>query len=168
MGRAGRRSVRSRTTVEHVPHHDLVIIGTGSGNTIPDERFADMDVAIVEHGVFGGTCLNVGCIPTKMYVYAADVAETIRRAGIYGVDASIDKIRWTDIRDRVFSRIDPIAAGGQRYRQYEAPNSTVYLGHARFTGERALEVAPTDGGDRSPSPATASSSPPARVPRSRS
>ncbi|WP_328309158.1 mycothione reductase [Actinomycetospora sp. NBC_00405] len=129
-----------------MPHHDLVIIGTGSGNTIPDERFADMDVAIVEHGVFGGTCLNVGCIPTKMYVYAADVAETIRRAGLYGVDASIDKVRWTDIRDRVFSRIDPIAAGGQRYRQYEAPNSTVYLGHARFTGERTLEVAPTDGG----------------------
>ncbi|PVZ14454.1 mycothione reductase [Actinomycetospora cinnamomea] len=129
-----------------MPHHDLVIIGTGSGNSIPDERYAEMDVAIVEHGVFGGTCLNVGCIPTKMYVYAADVAETIRRASTYGLDASIDKVRWADIRDRVFGRIDPIAAGGQRYRQHEQANTTVYLGHARFTGERALEVAPTDGG----------------------
>jgi mycothione reductase len=129
-----------------VPHHDLVIIGTGSGNTIPDDRFADLDVAIVEHGVFGGTCLNVGCIPTKMYVYAADVAATIRRAGTYGVDATIDKVRWADIRDRVFGRIDPIAAGGQRYRQHGLPNTTVYLGHARFTGDRALSVAPADGG----------------------
>ena len=130
-----------------VPHHDLVIIGTGSGNSIPDERFADTDVAIIEHGIFGGTCLNVGCIPTKMYVYAADVAETIRRSGTYGIDATIDKIRWTDIRDRVFSRIDPISAGGQRYRQDELPNTTVYLGHARFTGERTLSVTPTAGGE---------------------
>ena len=129
-----------------VPHHDLVIIGTGSGNSIPDDRFAGLDVAIVEHGVYGGTCLNVGCIPTKMYVYAADVAEIIRRSGTYGIDATIDKVRWTDIRDRVFSRIDPISAGGQRYRQ-EQTDTTVYLGHARFTGERALEVAPTDGGE---------------------
>lgn len=129
-----------------MPHHDLVIIGTGSGNSIPDERYAGMDVAIVEHGVFGGTCLNVGCIPTKMYVYAADVAETVRRASTFGIDASVDKVRWADIRDRVFGRIDPIAAGGQRYRQQEQANTTVYLGHARFTGERTLAVAPTDGG----------------------
>ncbi|MFC5140256.1 mycothione reductase [Actinomycetospora rhizophila] len=128
-----------------MPHHDLVIIGTGSGNTIPDERFADMDVAIIEHGVYGGTCLNVGCIPTKMYVYAADVAETVRRAGDLGVDASVDKIRWTDIRDRVFGRIDPISAGGQRYRQGQE-GTTVYLGHASFTGERTLAVTPTEGG----------------------
>ena len=128
-------------------HHDLVIIGTGSGNTILDERFADWDVAIIEHGVFGGTCLNVGCIPTKMYVYAADVAETIRRSSPFGIDAGVDKVRWADIRDRVFRRIDPIAAGGQRYRQHEQKNTTVYLGHARFTGERTLSVAPTAGGE---------------------
>ncbi len=128
-------------------HHDLVIIGTGSGNTIVDGRFADLDVAFVEHGVFGGTCLNVGCIPTKMYVYAADVAETIRRSSTYGIDATVDKVRWADVRNRVFGRIDPIAAGGQRYRQDEQENTTVYLGHARFTGERALAVAPADGGE---------------------
>ncbi|MEJ2867843.1 mycothione reductase [Actinomycetospora sp. OC33-EN08] len=129
-----------------MPHHDLVIIGSGSGNSILDSRFDDWDVAIVEHGVFGGTCLNVGCIPTKMYVYASDVAETVRRAGTYGVDASIDKVRWTDIRDRVFGRIDPISAGGLRYRDQESANVTVYQGHAVFTGERALEVTPTAGG----------------------
>jgi mycothione reductase len=108
-----------------VRHHDLVVIGTGSGNTFLDERFAGLDVALVEHGVFGGTCLNVGCIPTKMYVYAADVAEVVRRAAKYGVDANIDKIRWSDIRDRVFSRIDPISAGGRQYRVERSPNVTV-------------------------------------------
>jgi mycothione reductase len=128
-----------------VRHHDLVVIGTGSGNSIVDERFAHLDVALVEHGVFGGTCLNVGCIPTKMYVYAADVAEVVRTASRYGVDASVDKVRWTDIRDRVFGRIDPISAGGREYRVDRSPNVTVYEGHARFTGHKELTVARTDG-----------------------
>jgi mycothione reductase len=123
-----------------VPHHDLVVIGTGSGNTFVDERFADWDVAIVEHGVFGGTCLNVGCIPTKMYVYASDVAEAVRGASRYGIDATLDKVRWADIRDRVFGRIDPISEGGKEYRVERSPNVTVYLGHASFTGPKTLDV----------------------------
>ncbi|GAA5130473.1 mycothione reductase [Pseudonocardia adelaidensis] len=126
-------------------HHDLVVIGTGSGNSIVDDRFAHLDVALVEHGVFGGTCLNVGCIPTKMYVYAADIAQAVRHASRYGVDATVDKVRWTDIRDRVFGRIDPISAGGREYRVERSPNVTVYEGHARFTGPKELAVSRTDG-----------------------
>ena len=126
-------------------HHDLVVIGTGSGNTFLDERFAGLDVALVEHGIFGGTCLNVGCIPTKMYVYASDVAELVREAHRYGIDGSVDKVRWTDIRDRIFDRIDPISDGGKDYRMNRSQNITVYLGHARFTGERALTIEDTDG-----------------------
>ena len=126
-------------------HHDLIVIGTGSGNSIIDGRFDHLDVGLVEHGIFGGTCLNVGCIPTKMYVYPADVAQHVRRASRYGVDASLDKVRWTDIRDRIFGRIDPISAGGREYRVERSPNVTVYFGHARFTGTRQLAVAPTDG-----------------------
>ena len=126
-------------------HHDLIVIGTGSGNSIIDRRFDHLDVGLVEHGVFGGTCLNVGCIPTKMYVYPADVAEHVRHASRYGVDASLDKVRWTDIRDRIFGRIDPISAGGREYRVDRSPNVTVYFGHARFTGNRQLAVARTDG-----------------------
>ena len=55
-------------------HFDLCIIGTGSGNSIIDERFDHLSVALVEMGTFGGTCLNVGCIPSKMFVYPADLA----------------------------------------------------------------------------------------------
>ncbi|MFZ2528761.1 MAG: mycothione reductase [Rhodococcus sp. (in: high G+C Gram-positive bacteria)] len=121
-------------------HYDLAIIGTGSGNSILDERYDGKTVALLEENTFGGTCLNVGCIPTKMYVYAADVAHTVRSAAKYGVDASLDGVRWNDIVDRVFGRIDPIAAGGERYRREDCANVTVYDGHARFVGDRTLDT----------------------------
>src|SRR6476469_1559778 len=126
-----------------VTHFDLVIIGTGSGNSILDERFVDWRVAIVEKGVFGGTCLNVGCIPTKMFVHTADLAAGTRGSSRFGVDAHVDKVRWPDIRDRIFNRIDPIAAAGEVYRT-ESPNVTVYREHARFTGEKRLRLASGD------------------------
>ena len=70
-------------------HYDLAIIGTGSGNSIVDERFADRPVAILEKGTFGGTCLNVGCIPTKMFVYPADLARRPRQGARLGVDTPL-------------------------------------------------------------------------------
>lgn len=110
---------------------DIAIIGTGSGNSILDERYADKRVAICEEGVFGGTCLNVGCIPTKMFVYAAGVAQQIRESTRYGVDAHLDGVRWTDIVSRVFGRIDPLASGGEQYRR-SSPNVEVFASHTRF------------------------------------
>ncbi|MBC9956655.1 mycothione reductase [Yimella sp. cx-51] len=120
-------------------HFDLAIIGTGSGNSLVTPDFDGKHVAVIEKGLFGGTCLNVGCIPTKMFVYAAEVAESIRGASKYGIDAHLDRVRWRDIRDRVFGRIDPIEAGGRDYR-VNGPGTTAYLGTARFTGPRALVV----------------------------
>jgi mycothione reductase len=114
-----------------VQTYDLAIIGTGSGNTIPDHRWAGKRVALCEQGTFGGTCLNVGCIPTKMFVYAAEVAKTIRGAAQYGVDAHIDRVRWDDIVSRVFGRIDPIAFSGEDYRR-SARNIDVYGHRTRF------------------------------------
>jgi mycothione reductase len=122
-----------------VADFDLAIIGTGSGNSLVTPDFDDKKVAIVEAGTFGGTCLNVGCIPTKMYVYAADVAASVKHAHRFGVDARLEGVRWRDIRDRVFGRIDPIAAGGQAYRVSE-PNTTVFSGYAEFTGPKSLRV----------------------------
>jgi len=119
-----------------VEHFDIAIIGTGSGNSILDGRYADKRIAICEQGVFGGTCLNVGCIPTKMFVYAADVAHTVRESARFGVDAHIDGVRWPDVVSRVFGRIDPIAEGGENYRR-SAPNVTVYASRTRFAGRSA-------------------------------
>jgi mycothione reductase len=122
-----------------VAHFDLAIIGTGSGNSLVTPDFDGKRVAVIESGKFGGTCINVGCIPTKMYVYAADVANTITRAGKYGIDSSLDGVRWRDIRDRIFGRIDPISESGKDYR-VNGPNTTAFLGHAIFTGPNALHI----------------------------
>ncbi|HEY2701062.1 MAG TPA: mycothione reductase [Pseudonocardiaceae bacterium] len=123
-------------------HYDLVIIGTGSGNSVLDPRFADKRVAIVEKGTFGGTCLNVGCIPTKMFVHTADIASYATHGPRYGVDTELHGVRWAEIRDRIFGRIDPIAAGGKMYRTEHPDNKnvTVYTEQARFTGPKTLQV----------------------------
>lgn len=132
--------------------YDLVIVGTGSGNSILDPRFAGWDVAIVEKGTFGGTCLNVGCIPTKMFVHTADLAAVPAGAARFGVDETLTGVRWTDVRDRIFGRIDPISAAGREYRLSngggaDSANVTVYEGLARFTGERRLEIDTGAGGE---------------------
>jgi mycothione reductase len=126
--------------------HDLVIIGTGSGNSIPGPGLDDLDIAIVEGGTYGGTCLNVGCIPTKMYVHPANLAVGGHEARALGVDMTLDRVRWPEIRDRIFERIDPISAGGRAYREGpESPNVTVYSGWGRFVGHKRLDIAAPDG-----------------------
>ncbi|MEJ5996980.1 mycothione reductase [Corynebacterium sp. H130] len=123
-------------------HYDIIIIGTGSGNSIPGPEFDDKSIAIVEKGVFGGTCLNVGCIPTKMYVYAADIAREIGDSAKFGINSTLESVDWPSIVSRVFDRrIDPIAAGGEAYRRGpETPNIDVYAEHATFVGPRTLKV----------------------------
>ena len=131
-------------------HYELLIIGTGSGNSILTPDFDNTSVAIVERGAFGGTCLNVGCIPSKMFVYAAEMAYNAQVDGPrLGVHTSFAGADWPAIRDRVFGRIDPIAAGGENYRANEQENVTVYKGSARFTGDKTVEVAMLDGSTES-------------------
>ena len=120
-------------------HVDLCIIGSGSANSIPDERFDGWSIAMVEGGTFGGTCLNVGCIPTKMYVHPADLARTPEHAGPLGVDLTLDRVRWGEIRDRIFGRIDPISAAGERYRA-ESRNISLFRQHGRFVAESRLRL----------------------------
>ncbi len=121
-------------------HFDLAVIGTGSGNSIVDDRFADKRVAILEKGIFGGTCLNVGCIPTKMFVYPADVAHSAAHGDRLGVETRFDRARWREIRDRIFRRIDPIRDAGRHWRADENENVTLFEGHARFVDVRTLDT----------------------------
>jgi mycothione reductase len=123
-----------------VTHFDLAIIGTGSGNSIVDDRFADRSVAILEKGTFGGTCLNVGCIPTKMFVYPADLALSATHGQRLGVETHLDGVRWPEVRDRIFGRIDPISAGGRSWRADANPNVTLFEGHARFLDAHTLDT----------------------------
>jgi mycothione reductase len=120
-------------------HFDLIIIGSGSGNAIP-EFLADRRIAIIERGTFGGTCLNVGCIPSKMFVLPADQAVEASESSRLGIDVRFHGADWPAIRDRVFGRIDPIAEGGRRYRATGSPNTTLIEGTARFVAEKVIDV----------------------------
>lgn len=126
---------------------DIAVIGSGSGNSLVTDELSDRRFAIIEGGdVFGGTCLNVGCIPTKMYVHVAEVATMAREGGRLGVDATLERVRFTDVRDRVFAgRIDQIAAAGEAYRR-EGELTELLRGQARFTGPRTLRVDLREGG----------------------
>ncbi|MDO4761535.1 MAG: mycothione reductase [Corynebacterium sp.] len=124
-------------------HYDLIIIGTGSGNSIPGPEFDDKKIAIIEKGTFGGTCLNVGCIPTKMFVYASEIAHAVRTSEKYGITSEFLGVDWPSIVSRVFdARIDPIARGGEAYRRGdETPNIDVYDGHASFVAPKTIKTA---------------------------
>ncbi|MER2135372.1 MAG: mycothione reductase [Arthrobacter sp.] len=122
-------------------HYDLAIIGSGSGNSLITPDWDNRKVAVIDGGTFGGTCLNVGCIPTKMFVYPAQLAASAAEAGRLGVDQRVEKVRWQEIRDRIFGRIDAISEGGRRYRAEELENVTLYSEYVRFTSPHRLETA---------------------------
>ncbi len=128
---------RQTDTRDMTRHFDLAILGTGSGNSIPTEAMEDWSIAIVEPDVFGGTCLNRGCIPSKMFVHAADVARAVRTADTFNVRASFDGADFRALRDRVFGRIDPIARGGEEYRR-SLDHITVYDQPGRFVGHKRI------------------------------
>lgn len=136
-------------------HVDILLIGSGSGNSFPGPEFANRTIAFVDRGVsprrvFGGTCLNVGCIPTKMFVHTADVASAPEEAPKLGVDLPDSAVDFPAVRDRVFGRIDAISRGGQEYRadHEDNENLTLVRGTARFTGPKAVTVDLNDGGQR--------------------
>ncbi|MGW2964542.1 mycothione reductase [Streptomyces sp. NPDC001220] len=119
-------------------HYDLVILGAGSGNMLLSEEFDHLRTAIVEPDRFGGTCLNRGCIPSKMFVVAADAAEGARAARRLGVHASVAHVDWKSVRDRVFDRIDPLHESAVEYRRGQGVD--VFTEAARFVAPKVLEV----------------------------
>ncbi|MCQ9385602.1 mycothione reductase [Brevibacterium moorei] len=149
-------------------HFDIALIGSGSGNSLPGPEFADKTIVYIDRGVgpdrvFGGTCLNLGCVPSKMFVHTADVAATPAGAARLGLAETLDAVDWPAIRERVFGRIDPITAGGLDYRENHPDNANLTLlrGTARLAGSAAvgapaasatapfvLQVALNDGGSR--------------------
>ncbi len=128
--------------MEHAQHFDLIIVGSGSGNSMANRENHHLNIAIVDGGLFGGTCINVGCIPTKMYVYPADLVRSAQHAHQVGVDASVNAVDWAAIRERVFDqRIDPIRADALEYRRGErTPNVTLFEQNATFIGPKTLQV----------------------------
>jgi pyruvate/2-oxoglutarate dehydrogenase complex dihydrolipoamide dehydrogenase (E3) component len=121
---------------------DAIIIGAGQAGPPLAERLtaAGMKVALVERKLFGGTCVNTGCTPTKTLVASAHAAHLARRAADYGVMLAGAVI--VDMK-RVWARQDAVVRRQRgRVEQWVAglPNCTVYKGHARFEGARQIRV----------------------------
>nr|NLI49704.1 mycothione reductase [Propionibacterium sp.] len=122
-------------------HFDLCVIGSGSGNSLIDDRLGGWSVALVDDGpTFGGTCLNRGCIPTKMFVYPAELCRTPEAAARVNVTAARPVVDFAGLRDRIFGRLDPISAAGEAWRA-EASHVTLYRQTGRFIAPRTLELA---------------------------
>jgi pyruvate/2-oxoglutarate dehydrogenase complex dihydrolipoamide dehydrogenase (E3) component len=123
-------------------HFDAIIIGTGQAGPFLAQRLAGAGrkVAIVERKLFGGTCVNTGCTPTKAMVASAHAAYIARKAVEFGIsvtgDVSVDM-------PRVKARKDAISAShrfGLETWLNGLANCTVYQGHARFESERLVSV----------------------------
>ncbi len=127
--------------------YDLVVIGAGAaGSTAAGEAVGrGARVAMVERWKVGGTCLNVGCDPTKTLVRSAEVLHLARTAGRFGLvveDASAD---WAAVNRRVAGVIDTIRGGDG---DQNVRDSGVHLlkGDARFVSPHEIAVALNDGG----------------------
>jgi mycothione reductase len=117
----------------------MAVIGSGSGNVvIPDYRDGRR-AAVIESRTFGGTCINRGCIPSKMLVHTADVALNVRRAPDFGIDAELASVHWAAIRNRVITRIGAASNRGREGR-IESAHVSLYEGWARFAGPRELVI----------------------------
>jgi len=90
-------------------------------------------VAIIEKGPFGGTCLNRGCIPSKMLIHCADVMQTVQIAAAFGIKATVESIDWA------FKEVDADAAMIERGNR-QTENIEVFKGAGRFTGSKTLTV----------------------------
>ncbi len=121
---------------------DAIIIGTGQAGPPLAGRLtrAGMSVAVVERKLFGGTCVNTGCTPTKTLIASARVAELARRAAEYGV--ALEAGPRIDMA-RVKARADAVVASsraGVESSLRELRGCTVIEGHARFDGPHSVRV----------------------------
>jgi pyruvate/2-oxoglutarate dehydrogenase complex dihydrolipoamide dehydrogenase (E3) component len=121
---------------------DAIVIGAGQAGPPLAERLsgAGMKVALIERALFGGTCVNTGCTPTKTLIASAYAAHMARRAGDYGV--VIDSAVKVDMA-RVKARTDAVVArsrGNVERWLRGMPNCTVLRGHAAFESPTQVRV----------------------------
>ncbi len=124
--------------------YDVVVIGTGAGNIILDYALSKgLKCAQIEKGKFGGTCLNRGCIPTKVMVTAADLMRSIETSDEIAIESGDAFIKWDKLRDRVWKKIDENKLVYNAYKSNKALD--VYEGEAYFVGKKTLKVKFADG-----------------------
>jgi pyruvate/2-oxoglutarate dehydrogenase complex dihydrolipoamide dehydrogenase (E3) component len=128
---------------------DAIILGTGQGGKPLALALAKAGwkTAVVERGFVGGTCVNVGCTPTKTMVASARVAYLARRAADYGVQAGRVHVDLAKVRERKRTIVESFRSGSQKKLE-NTPHLTLIFGEGRFTGPQDVEVSVNAGGVR--------------------
>ena len=124
---------------------DALVVGTGQSGVPLAVALAGANrrTALVERADVGGTCINVGCTPTKTLVASARVASLVGRAAEYGLEALVPRARWPEVREREQGVVRQFRAGGER--RLRDAGVTLLRGEARFVGPRRLRVSARDG-----------------------
>ena len=121
--------------------YDAIIVGSGQAGNPLAFHLADSgwSVALIEKKDLGGTCINVGCTPTKTMVHRAQVAHYARNAARWGVNSSgvsVDLAKIVGQKDEVVLSF----RGGLQRRVDDRKNLRLYRGRARFVGPHQIQV----------------------------
>ena len=121
--------------------YDAIIIGTGQAGPSLAERLAGsgMQVAVIERGRFGGTCVNNGCTPTKTLIASAYAAHMARRAADYGVESGAVKVDMPQVKARKDALVERSTSSLEKWLS-TLPNVHVFRGQARFIASRTVTV----------------------------
>jgi mycothione reductase len=117
---------------------DLIVIGSGSGLSVANAAAQhELRVAIIEKDRMGGTCLNRGCIPSKLLIHSADVVEIIQRAHLFGIMVDKYYIDYQRIVESVNSTIDSDSENiSNAFHHLENPR--LFLKKCKFVGEKTI------------------------------
>ena len=128
--------------------YDAIIIGSGQGGTPLSRKLANQGwkTALIEKNYVGGTCINVGCTPTKTMIASAKVAYTVANARKYGVLAKANGINIKQVLSRKKEVVESFRNGSQN-RLEQTDNLDLLFGDASFTGEKKIKVRLNDGGE---------------------
>lgn len=119
---------------------DLIVVGAGSGLDVASGFTSrGKDVAVVEPGPMGGTCLNRGCIPSKMLIHHADIIDTLEESEKFHIDAEVNDIDFTSIVEEVNKTVSEDAESIRRGLE-KSENHTVFSSEAKFVDEKVLDV----------------------------
>jgi pyruvate/2-oxoglutarate dehydrogenase complex dihydrolipoamide dehydrogenase (E3) component len=127
--------------------YDAIVIGSGQGGTPLAKALAKAGwkTAIIERGDIGGTCVNVGCTPTKTMFNSARVAYLARRSAEYGVHRGPVTVNMSEVRARKQGVVDSFRDGGLRGIE-GTTGLDLFKGDASFTGAHVIEVRMNEGG----------------------
>lgn len=120
--------------------YDFLVIGGGTGGMAAAKQAADygMKVAVIEKEKVGGTCVNRGCTPKKLMVYAADFALKEPLAASYEWHKCDRKLDWSSMMDKIHQRLDSI--GNSFKETFAEKGIDLIYGEAKFTDKRTVKV----------------------------